>query len=56
MNEIFKYELIHSKDFSITVGSLALSAVIILVNVFVIKLISKVIQKRLNKNKTYDGR
>ena len=56
MSEIFKTELLHFKDVTITLGSVVFSLIIILANIFLLKFLKGLIIRRKAKDKKPDGR
>lgn len=56
MKHILEYELIHIKGYTLTVGSMALAVVVILVNIFVIRLASFAISNYFKRRGDEHGR
>lgn len=56
MDEIFRIELLHYKDFSLTIGRILFVFVVLLANVFLIKIISRIVIKRMTTTRIPDGR
>ncbi|HMQ67759.1 MAG TPA: mechanosensitive ion channel [Ignavibacteria bacterium] len=56
MEEILNIELLHYKDFTLTIGRILFVFAVLLANVFLIKIISRIIIKRMTTTRIPDGR